>query len=197
MNWLDLILLVAVAVSVVSSFRKGLTREIIGLVAAIAALVLGIWLYAPAGAFLIPYVSSRWVANLAGFAIVFAAVMMLGGVVSFAAGKLLKLTGLSVFDHLLGAAFGVVRGMLLSTALVMAIMAFSPGTEPPRSVVDSRLAPYVVDTARVFASMAPRELKDGFRRTYAQVKEAWAGAMKKGMGSWSNSEKAKPDERKF
>jgi membrane protein required for colicin V production len=179
---------------VLSSLRKGLTREVIGLVTVILALMLGTWMYGSAGSFLLPYVSSPWVANLAGFVIVFSLVMLAGAVVSYAAGKMLKFTGLSIFDHLLGAGFGVVRGVLIATALVMAIMAFSPGTEPPPSVVRSRLAPYVVDAARVFAAMAPRELKDGFRRTYAQVQETWSGAVKKGMGKLGNSEKAKRNE---
>jgi membrane protein required for colicin V production len=194
MNWLDVVLLIALAASVISSFRKGLTREVIGLVSVLLALVLGAWLYGSAGSFLLPYVSSRWVANFVGFMIMFGGVMLAGAVVSFTAGKMLKFTGLSVFDHMLGAGFGVVRGVLISTALVMAIMAFSPDGDPPSSVVRSRLAPYVVDTARVFAAMAPRELKDGFRRTYSQVKGVWANAVNRGLSSVNNPEKAHSNE---
>jgi membrane protein required for colicin V production len=194
MNWLDIVLLIVIAGSVLTSLRKGLTREIIGLVTVVLALLLGAWTYGVAGSFLIPYVSSKWVANLAGFILVFAGVMALGGIVSFVAGKVLKLTGLSIFDHLLGAGFGIVRGVLISTALVMAIMAFTPAGDPPRSVVGSSLAPYVVDTARVFAAMTPREMKDGFRKTYAQVKDVWGKAVEKGIGGASRSGKANNNE---
>ena len=45
MNWLDLVLLLIVAASVYMSFRKGLSREIIGLVSVVLALLLGIWFY--------------------------------------------------------------------------------------------------------------------------------------------------------
>jgi hypothetical protein len=60
----------------------------------------------------------------------------------------------------------------------MAVLAFAPGDHPPESVVKSRLAPYAASTARLFVGMAPRELKDGFNKTYAQVTEAWKRAIK-------------------
>ena len=69
----------------------------------------------------------------------------------------------------------------------MAIMAFSAGDKPPSSVVNSRTAPYMVDAARAFAAMAPHELKDGFRKTYGQVKSAWGKALEEGIRG--NSEK--------
>jgi hypothetical protein len=38
----------------------------------------------------------------------------------------------------------------------------------------------VVDAARGFAALAPRELKDGFRKTYDSVKAAWRKALEEG-----------------
>jgi membrane protein required for colicin V production len=195
MNWLDIVLLILIAASVAGAVRKGLSREIIGLVTVILALLLGAWFYGFAGGYLLPYVSSRGIANFIGFALVFGAVMLAGSLVSALVGRLLRFTGLSWFDHVLGAAFGVVRGLLISIALVMAIMAFSPGGQPPASVVRSRLAPYVVDAAGVCAAMAPHELREGFRKTYDQVQKAWEEAMKKGIRRMPNPEKAQQNER--
>jgi len=181
MNWLDVVLLLILAVSVAMSFRKGLSREVIGLASVVLAIVLGIWFYGAAGAWLIPYLSSRGLANFAGFLLVFCGVMLVGHLVSYIVGRFLKVTGLSIFDHLLGAVFGAVRGILISVALIMAIMAFSQGDKPPSSVVNSRTAPYVVDAARAFAALAPHELKEGFRKTYDQVKTAWGKALEEGI----------------
>jgi membrane protein required for colicin V production len=179
MNWLDFALLAILAWNIIASFRRGLTREIVGLVSVVAALLLAIWFYGSAGALLAPYVSSRSLANLLGFFVVFAGVWLLGALVSFMIGKVLKVTGLSIVDHALGAAFGALRGMLISIALVMGIMAFSQGDQPPGSIVNSRVAPYVTGAARVVSSLAPYELKEGFRKTYGQVRDAWAKAVGK------------------
>ncbi|MBZ5622461.1 MAG: CvpA family protein [Acidobacteriia bacterium] len=196
MNWLDAVLLVILAVSVLTSFRKGLSREVIGLAAVVLALLFGIWFYGPVGSLVLPYLSSRSAANFAGFILVFFGVVLLGSVVSYVVGRFLRVTGLSIFDHALGAVFGVVRGTLIAVALIMGIMAFSPGDKPPESVVNSRMAPYEVDAARVIVSMAPHELREGFRKTYAQVKTAWDHALEKGIRSVPNREKG-DHERKI
>jgi membrane protein required for colicin V production len=195
MNWLDVVLGLILIASIVTSFRKGLSREVIALVSVCLALLLGVWLYGYAGGYLLPYLSSRAVANFAGFAIVFCGVMLLGSIVSLMVGKFLKITGLSFFDHALGAGFGVVRGILVSIALVMGIMAFSQGEQPPASVVQSRTAPYVVGAARVIAAMAPYELKEGFRKTYERVKTAWAEAARKGIRGGPDGDKAKNERQ--
>jgi membrane protein required for colicin V production len=189
-NWLDVVLLIVLLGSVVTSFSAGLTREVVGLVSMIAALVLAIWFYGSAGAFLLPYVSSPAIANFCGFLIVFCGVLILGSLVGHTLGRFIKVTGLSFVDRLLGAGFGVVRGVLISVALVLALLAFSPGKSPPNAVVESRVAPYVIDAARLFAAMAPHELKEGFRKSYEQVKTVWGNALKKGIRELPGTGKA-------
>jgi membrane protein required for colicin V production len=195
MNWLDLVLLVILAVSVATSFRKGLSREVIGLVAVLLALIFGFWFYGIAAALVLPYLSSRAAANLAGFFLVFFGVVLLGSIVSYVVGRFLRVTGLSFVDHALGAVFGLARGTLVAMALIMGIMAFSPGDQPPESVVNSRLAPYTVDAARFVVSMAPHDLREGFRKSYAQVKTAWQNAMEKGIRTTPNVEKGEHERK--
>jgi membrane protein required for colicin V production len=195
MNWLDAVLLIILGVSVLTSFRKGLSREVIGLVAVVVALIFGIWFYGTAGSLVVPYVSSQSVANLIGFFLVFFGVVLLGSIVSHVVGRFLRVTGLSIVDHIMGAGFGLVRGTLVSVALLMGIMAFSQGNRPPDSVVNSRIAPYAVDTAQLLVSMAPHELKEGYRKTYAEVKAAWRTALEKGIRRAPNGEKGEHERK--
>lgn len=181
MNWLDVLLLIILIGSVVTSFRKGLSRELIGLVSVVVALLLGIWFYGSAGSYLTPYVSSHAAANFGGFLLVFCGVMLVGALASSVVGRFLTVTGLSIFDHALGAAFGVIRAIVISVALIMAVLAFSPSGHPPDSVVHSKMAPYVTSAASVFAAIAPHDLKEGFQKTYALVREAWDAALDKGV----------------
>jgi membrane protein required for colicin V production len=183
-NWLDAVLILVLAFSIWRSAAKGLTREVIGLVAVVAGIFLGTWLYSTAGGWIEPHVSSRAVANFCGFLLVFFGVMLLGSLVGVILSRLLRVTGLSFFDRLLGVAFGVIRGVLVAAGLVMAILAFAPGAKAgtlPESVAGSRLAPYVIGAARVFVAAAPREMKDGFRKSYEQVKAHWEDTVKKGI----------------
>ena len=174
MNWLDIVLAVILLASVLSSFRKGLSREVIGLVSVCLALLLGIWLYGSVAVYLLRYLSSRQTANFSGFAIVFCGVLLIGSILSLIVGKILRISGFSFIDHFLGLAFGLVRGILIGVALITGIMAFSSGDHPPSEVVQSRLSPYILGGARVVAAMAPHELKEGFRNSYARVQSEWA-----------------------
>jgi membrane protein required for colicin V production len=172
-NWLDYFLLAILLVSVAMSARKGFSREIIGLAAALFALVLGMWFYGLAGSWLIPYVSSPRVANLIGFLLVVFAVLLVGWMIGWIVSRFLRTVGLSFFDRLLGAGFGLVRGLLIAITLLTAYMAFGPEVDSKNvsaSVLHSRIAPYVLDASHLFVSLAPMELKAGFQKQYAQVK---------------------------
>jgi len=172
LNWLDIVLIVVFAVSVMSGVAKGFARQVVGLAAAVAGFLCALWFYGAAGSFLLPYVSHRRIANFLGFAAIFVAFLILGAVVGKLLSVLLKWVGLSGLDRLLGAVFGLVRGLVVAIALVLALLAFSP-TPPPRAVVGSRFAPYVIDAANVCAYAAPLEVREAVRDSYAKVKDAW------------------------
>jgi membrane protein required for colicin V production len=196
MNWLDFVLAVILLACFVGGLRRGFSRQVIGLVSGILALLLSIWLYGTVGGYLHPYVSSPVVASACGFAIVFCGVLLLGAVVSYIVGKFLNVTGLSIVDHALGGGLGILRGLVYSIAIIMGAMAFSRGAKPPEAIVDSRLAPYVVDASHLVVAMAPHDLKEGFRKTYEQVKSAWSDTLEKGMRHLPDGEKKK-DERQI
>jgi membrane protein required for colicin V production len=190
LNWLDLLLIVIIAASFFTSLRKGLTREVIGLTAAIAGLFVGIWFYGLAGSFFLPYTSSPAVANFCGFVLIFFCALVLGACISGVIKRFLKAVGLSWADYLLGGGFGLLRGAVVAIAIVMATVAFSPGTQgaAPQSITESRLAPYLIEASRVLVAIAPRELKDGFGIHYDQVKKIWNDAVKTTMKQLPRSE---------
>jgi hypothetical protein len=152
MNWLDVVLLMVLAGSVVTSFSTGLTREVVGLVSMIAALVLAIWFYGTAGSFLQPYVSSPGVAQflrLPDGVLRRADPGRAGGPPAGAVDE-----GRRPVVRGPAAGRGFRRGARDADLdrLVLALLAFTPGKSPPNAVVHSRVAPYVIDAARVCAA---------------------------------------------
>ena len=173
MNWLDILIIVVLAFSTIQSLRKGFSREIVGLAASLAALVLAMWFYGMAGSFIAPYVGSARTANLLGFVMVIIAVLLLGSLIGWIVSRFLRTIGLSFFDRLLGAVFGFARGLLITIAVLTAVMAFGPRADnnpTPEAVVHSRIAPWVLEASRWFVAIAPMELKQSFRERYSQVK---------------------------
>lgn len=172
LNWLDYLLLFILASSLIASLVRGFAREIAGLVALVLGVLLGMWFHGAVGAWLLPYVSSPDIADWLGFAAIFFGVTTLGALVGYVIAKMLSVAGLSLFDRLVGGAFGLLKGALLGAILVFAILAFSP-KGPPQSVSGSVVTPYVTWTVDVLAAMAPRELKDVVDQNIAVLRGLW------------------------
>jgi membrane protein required for colicin V production len=172
LNWLDFVIIILVGLSVAEGIAKGFARTGIGLAATVMGVVLGVWFYGTVGYYLLPYVSSKGIANFLGFIAIFTICVVLGALAGAGLAALLKSVGLSWMDRTLGGLLGVARGAISAIALILILIAFTP-KPPPNSVANSHWAPYLVGAANVLAEFAPRELKDAFFESYDKVKEAW------------------------
>ena len=172
MNWVDYLLAIIIGASVLSGFMAGFARVGIGTVATFVGIFAGFWCYGIVGSHFADYVNSAAVANLIGFSLIFLGIVVLGAIVGRMMAAIFKWIGLSWLDRILGAGFGVVRGLLVAIALTTVLMAFAP-TPPPASLVNSRFLPYVVDASNVLAYATPHQVKDAFRDTRDKVKHIW------------------------
>ncbi len=179
MNWIDILLCLVVLFSVLAGFAAGFARVGIGFAAALLGIFCGFWFYGIAAEHVVDYVSSRAVANLIGFFVIFFGIVFLGAVVGRILAKFFKWVGLSWFDRLLGGAFGLVRGLLIAVALVTVLLAFAP-SPPPRSVVESKTLPYVVDASNILAALTPHEIKEAFRDAKDNAKKYLAEHSQRG-----------------
>ncbi len=168
MNWLDYVLIAVLAFSAIQSFRRGFSREIISLGAAVAGLVLGMWFYGTAGLLVSRWITSERAQHWVGFLMVFLAVVLAGALVGAIVRKFLSVVGLSFFDRLLGAAFGLLRGAVIAIALLTAWIAFGPRVAPG-AMVHSQIAPWLMKASELFVSIAPAELKKSFREVYDEA----------------------------
>jgi membrane protein required for colicin V production len=172
MNWLDIVLGAVLLGSTVGGLMKGFFRLGIGLVSTVLAFVLASWFYAEAGEWAIPYTSSRGVANFVGYILIFFSIMIAGAVLGRAMAHFFKWIGLSWLDRLGGGLLGLLRGALIALVIVLIFSAFLPGA-PPRAILHSRIAPYLLDTANVLAVTTSPEMRQQFRQTYEKTKKAW------------------------
>lgn len=176
LNWLDYILILVLGLSAFSALRKGFSREIVGLVTSIVAIVLAMWFYGLAGGQVRPWVDSDRAANLIGFIGVLVAVWIIGGLFGWIVHRFLRSIGLSWFDRLLGMVFGLLRGTLVAMGLLTAYMSFGPrdgSKKMPDGVVHSQIAPYILQASRAFVAIAPMDLKQSFHERYSEAKSAW------------------------
>jgi membrane protein required for colicin V production len=119
MTAFDYAVLAILGLSIVLSVWRGAVRELFSLAAWVIAF-LAAQAYAPAAAAYLPAaLQSGSLRILAGFVVVFVAVLMLTALVALLVSKLVRAVGLGPVDRLLGAVFGVLRGMLIVLILVL------------------------------------------------------------------------------
>jgi uncharacterized membrane protein required for colicin V production len=78
----------------------------VGFIATLLGIFFGFWCYGLVASYFLDYVSSRAIANLIGFFVIFITISLLGAIVGRILGKFFKWVGLSWVDRLLGGAFG-------------------------------------------------------------------------------------------
>lgn len=177
-NWLDWVLATIILVSVVTAIWKGFVAELISLAAAIAALIVAAVYYARLAPLLQGFTDSVTVARAASFIILFAAVLVMGAVVSLVARKLIRKVELQWFDRFLGGLFGLVRGLLVDCILLLAMMAFAI---QQGAVERSALAPYVTAGSRALAFVMPQDMRRGFHAGFERFKRELIQNDKKAM----------------
>jgi membrane protein required for colicin V production len=161
MNLADLLIIVVLVVSVVSAFVKGFFVEVFSL----AGLFLGLFLAAANyGAFapwVLRVVQNREVANLIAFLVIALLVMVLAGLAGRLLRGLLRGVGLGIVDRLLGAVFGLVKGCVVVTLILMGIVAFLPRQA---WLDNSRLAPVFLTAAHGGSHVVPFDLGERIRQ---------------------------------
>lgn len=124
LNWADFALLLVLAVSMGVGLWRGFVVEVLSLTVWVAAFWLAMAFGADVAAWLtaIEQVPARLFLGYAG---VFIAVLIVGGLVTWAIGKVIANTGLSSTDRVLGLGFGLLRGLVLACVAVL-LLGFTP-----------------------------------------------------------------------
>jgi membrane protein required for colicin V production len=175
-NWLDWTLAAMVAISVVAAVKKGFVREVISLAALVAGITVAALGYQRASTFFEDMAKSHELALALGFLTLLLAVLVLGALVSKLAQHLVNAAGLGLFNRFMGAAFGLVRGVLLDSIILLVMVAFMI---KPQAVQESTLAPYVMLGANVLSQAMPKELKAEFQLGFGRFRQALQRGAKK------------------
>jgi membrane protein required for colicin V production len=166
MSAFDWGLVAVIGLSALMAAAEGFFFEIFFLAGLAAGYLVAAWEYRRVAVWFLEFVSAPWVADTAGFLTIFFAVILLAGMAGSAARWIFKKAGLQWFDRALGAVFGLVRGIVVATVLVMTVVAFCPGVNV---VAQSRLGHYFLVFGYGVSWLAPSELRGRVRQGIGKV----------------------------
>ncbi|MDT7807610.1 MAG: rane protein required for colicin production [Acidobacteriota bacterium] len=165
MTIFDLFVLAIVGASVVSGALRGLVRALIASLGLAVGFVAASYAYEPSGELLrkLGVVESVEAAHACGFLLVVGVVLLLGFVLGASARAGLRRAKLGWFDRVLGAGFGLVRGVAVCSVVYLALTAFPVRLE---SVARARTGPALAEGARLLALCTSGDVRARFLTQY-------------------------------
>jgi membrane protein required for colicin V production len=159
MSIADWIILGFLMFSVISAALEGFFHEAFKLAGLGVGYLLAAWQYHRLADWFTPHLKSLWLGEIAGFLIIFFAVLIVAGIAGRIARSVMKEAGLSGIDRFLGAVLGLLKGVLVVAIVLTAMAAFAPAA---KWLAGSELAPYFLVGGRAAIWLAPPELRHRF-----------------------------------
>ena len=125
LTWVDIVLLAILGLSALVGLWRGFVVEVMSLAVWVAAFWLAFAFGDDVAAMFEGSVESPSARLFLGYAALFVSALIVGGLATWLMGKLVKSTGLSGTDRILGLGFGLLRGAALACVLVL-LLGFTP-----------------------------------------------------------------------
>lgn len=126
MNWADWAIVAIFSLSCLIGMIRGFVREALSLVIWVAAVLVAKIFGSQFEYLLANQIETPSVRLMTAYAVLFVATLLLGAMVSYLIGALVRATGLSGTDRLLGMVFGAARAFIVVMALLILLPGFLP-----------------------------------------------------------------------
>ncbi len=135
-------ILVVLFCSIVLSLWRGFAREAVSLAGWVAAFVFANMFVAELASVLMRWIDNVTGSYIAAYALLFVGTLVLAGIIAKLSAQVVKVSGLSLLDRILGTVFGLARGIIIIVVAVYIIQHLLP-PQDLQFLHRSQLMPYV------------------------------------------------------
>ncbi len=171
MNFFDITIIIILGFCVIRGVFRGLIKELASIIG-----VLGGFYAAYSYYMVLARLLSRWISNTAylnilSFLIIFCGVLIIISILGVVIKYVLNIAFFGWVDRICGAGFGIIKGILIASVLLITLTAFLPRNAPV--IKNSMLAPVVTLVSEKMAKVVSKDMKHNFTVKLAELKKAW------------------------
>ena len=122
MNWLDVLIVVVVALATSSSLRTGFMRQALALIGLISGVYVALIHHATIANLLTDWIPNPRLANVIAFVLLLIGVWVAFAVLAEVAYGAMKTSGLAWADHLVGMLAGLIAGLFFTVCVLLLFM---------------------------------------------------------------------------
>jgi membrane protein required for colicin V production len=171
MNLLDIVIAIILGYSLIRGVFRGLIKEVSSIIGVLAGYYGAYSYYPHLAALLHRWITDTIYLNIISFLILFIVILLFISILGVILKYLLSIAYLGWVDRVCGAAFGLIKGLLISAVIVVALTAFLP--KNAKIMSESLLAPPVTVISENMAKIVPKDLRNRFSAKLEALKKTW------------------------
>lgn len=171
MNLLDWIFIIIIAISSIYGLFRGLIKEIISVSMVIIGLIGASRFHERLSPVIKGFGLSDQVSNILSFFILFIAIFIAVLLVGRMIHRFVQAIFLGWLNHLGGMGFGFLRGVIISSIIII-VLTITLSEKPP-ILSQSKLTPRIMNISKVLVSLVPENLKNRFMKQEKKLREFW------------------------
>ena len=171
MNLFDILIIIILLYCLVRGIFRGLLKEMSSLVGVLGGFYAAYTYYHEVGKLL-----NRWIAdpnyvNILSFLLVFICVFLIISIIGIIIKYILKIVFLGWVDRVFGAVFGILKGILIASVLLIVFTAFLPDSS--NIIKTSKTSHYLAGISNKMIKVTPKDLKREYQKKIKDIEKVW------------------------
>ena len=171
MNPFDMLAIVILAFCVIRGVFSGLVKELSSVVGVIAGFYAAYTYYMQVSTFLSRWMTNAAYVNILSFLIIFCCIFFIISMIGVVIKYVLNIAFMGWFDRICGAGFGLLKGVLIVSVLLIIFTTFLPKGTP--FIKDAMLAPHIALVSEKMAKVVSKDMKREFSVKIRDLKKFW------------------------
>lgn len=171
MNLFDMLAIVILAFCIIRGTFRGLIKELSSVVGVLAGFYAAYTYYMGIAKLLSHWMTNPASVNILSFLIIFCCVFLTISMIGVVIKYMLNIAFMGWFDRICGAGFGLLKGVLIVSVMLILFTAFLPKGAP--FVKNSILAPRIALVSEKMAKVVSKDMKQQFATKIEELKRSW------------------------